>query len=201
MKLPLFTRQQIIPTWKHIAWPKGMGNWPYMNPGELESLLAVIGLSQHHDRMVEIGVNEGRTAKLVLDRFPFSSYIGIDVPPGYRPSKPIQRQEVPATPGRHVKGDPRFRLLLMPNGSLDVSPGDVGVADVIFIDGDHGARAVEHDSALAKKIVLPGGLIIWHDYHHVGTVDVAPILERFAEEGRKIFHVEGTWIAFERIET
>lgn len=40
--------------------------------------------------------------------------------------------------------------------------------DFIFIDGDHRAEAVAADSALAFERIIPGGIIAWHDYRHVG---------------------------------
>jgi predicted O-methyltransferase YrrM len=71
-------------------------------------------------------------------------------------------------------------------------------ADAVFIDGDHGCLAVEHDSALARALVRPGGIIVYHDYHELGTVDVKPVLDLLHRGGRNIEHVEGTWLAFER---
>src|SRR5262245_41932315 len=139
----------------------------FLHPGELEILIALMRLVRHPRRAVEIGVNEGRTAAAALRSLPdLECYIGVDVRPGYVPSCPVQRNERPARPGHYAERDPRFRLILGPRGSLDLMPHDLGgEADIMFIDGDHGCVAVEHDSALALDIVRPGGIIIWHDYH------------------------------------
>jgi predicted O-methyltransferase YrrM len=171
----------------------------YMNPGELEVLITLVrSVSPRH--VIEIGVNAGRTAKAILANVPgIECYTGIDVPLGYVPEKAVQRYEVPANPGELVKDDPRFHLVVRPRGSLDLTPQDLPLADAVFIDGDHGRVAVEHDSALAGAIVRPGGIIIWHDYHDLGTVDVKPVLDALHRDGRDIVHVEGTWLAFERL--
>jgi hypothetical protein len=76
--------------------------------------------------------------------------------------------------------------------------GELPPADVIFIDGDHSARGVTHDTELALAAIKPGGTIIWHDYHDMPVVQVKPVIDKLVSQGRTIFRVEGTWIAFER---
>jgi predicted O-methyltransferase YrrM len=169
----------------------------YMNPGELELLIAMVG-SVRPRHVIEIGVNEGRTAKAILDNvLGIERYTGIDVPPYYVPSKAVQRYEVPISPAALVKNDARFHLEVRQRGSLDLTPTDLSPADAIFIDGDHGREAVEHDSALARAIIRPGGIIIWHDYHSLGTVDVAAVLDEQQAAGRPLVHVKDTWLVFE----
>jgi predicted O-methyltransferase YrrM len=146
--------------------------------------------------MLEIGVNDGITAKGLLENIPsIREYIGVDVPMEYQTELAMQRNEVPVRPG-HLVNDERFRLLVYPQGSLDLSPGDLPQCDVVFIDGDHGRKAVMHDSDLADKVIRPGGMIIWHDYHDMGNVDVREVLHERAAAGEAITNVEGTWLAF-----
>ena len=176
----------------------------FMHPGELEVLIALIA-SVEPKSVIEIGVNAGRTAKAILANVPgIARYVGVDVKPGYVPSCAAQRGEVPARPGELCAGDRRFDLVLRERGSLDLAPADVsrlcltGWADAFFIDGDHGAVAVAHDTRLARACVRPGGIIIWHDYHELGTVDVKGVLDDLAFCGAALQHVEGTWLVFER---
>jgi predicted O-methyltransferase YrrM len=170
----------------------------FLNPGELETIVALVRLVEPQT-MVEIGVNTGRTARVILGEFPrLQQYIGIDVEPGYVPVLPAQRNEVPNKPGIQAAADPRFRLLLAPRGSLDLGPADLGPADAVFIDGDHSAEVVMLDTALARAIVQPGGIIIWHDYHDLPGIEVREVLESFSAAGHSIMHVAGTWLAFER---
>ena len=166
----------------------------YMNPGELETLVALIG-SVSPRVVVEFGINTGRTAKAILrEVLGIEQYIGYDVMPGYVTEKKVQRKEVPALAGEMVKDDPRVTVWVSKNGSHDFDR--IPPCDVVFIDGDHSRAGVEHDTQLARAAVRSGGLIIWHDYHDLGTVDVREVLDEMAGD---IQHVKGTWIAFERV--
>jgi predicted O-methyltransferase YrrM len=171
----------------------------FMNPGELEVLIALVR-SVSPKAVLEFGVNVGRTAKAILSHVPgIETYQGIDVPMGYVTAKAVQRREVPAHPGEMVLDSPRFQLILRPRGSLDLKPADLLPCDAAFIDGDHGRAAVKHDSALARALTRPGGIIIWHDYHDLNTVDVREVLNEFHAAGEPITHVADTWIAFRKM--
>jgi len=170
-----------------------------MNPGELETLVALIR-PVRPQRVVEFGCNVGRTAKVILREVPtILEYIGVDVNPGYKFACQVQQHEVPQNPGALAQDDYRFRLLLSDRGSYDLEPKDIKDADVVFIDGDHSYGAVIHDSYLAKAVIRPGGMIIWHDYHNLETVGVRRALEELQDAGIKIEHVQGTWLAFHKV--
>ena len=170
-----------------------------MNKGELEILIALMR-SVCPQHVIEFGVNEGRTAKAILANVAgVERYTGIDVAPGYVPAKAVQRNEVPAFPGALVEDDPRFELIVRARGSLDLAAADLAPCDAAFIDGDHGREAVLHDTALARALVRPGGIIVWHDYHELGTVDVKTVLDDMSQAGDTIMHVEQTWLAYERV--
>ena len=170
-----------------------------MLPGELETLIGLIA-DREPLSMLEIGVNTGRTAAEILDNVPsLETYQGVDVLPGYRTEKFVQRREVPQAPGHLASHDKRFELVLRARGSLDLQPSELLPADVVFIDGDHSRRCVSLDTALAHAVVKPGGLIIWHDYHDLGTVDVRDVLDEWWKAGEAITHIEGTWLAFKQI--
>lgn len=194
LSLPKLDRSQL--DIRPIDW-SGL-NRRYMNDGELEVLVA-LARSIAPKVMIEIGVNEGRTAKALLANVPtLTRYVGVDVLPGYVPAREVQRREVPAAPGHLARDDDRFELVLKRRGSLDLTIDDLPPADVIFIDGDHGFEAVLHDTLLARRRVRHGGLIVWHDYHGLDTVDVRKVLERFAADGDPIQHIDNTWLAVER---
>lgn len=196
LKLPVLPKSAL--DLRPINW----GQLPkrYLHPGELEVLVA-LARSVAARGVLEIGVNTGRTARALLDNVPtIEHYQGVDVPPGYAFGCDVQKHEVPPNPGHYALGDPRFELLLRPRGSLDLSPAELRPCDVVFVDGDHSRDAVIQDTALAEQLVRPGGLIIWHDYHDLGTVDVRDVLhERVSPWGTQLQHVEGTWIVFERV--
>jgi predicted O-methyltransferase YrrM len=161
-----------------------------MNPGEQEVLLALLDQVTDLETMIEIGVNLGITARAILQHMPtIQRYVGIDVAPGYQFELPAQESERPTIPGVLARHDPRFHLVLRGEGLPDS-------CDAIFIDGDHGYHSVMNDSNWAAEIVRPTGMIVWHDYGNP-AVEVTKALDQLHDEGRKLWHVEGTWIAFE----
>ena len=174
---------------------RGSTTREYMNPGEQEVLLALIG-SVQPSFVVEIGVNTGITARAILQNIPtISRYVGVDVYPDYQFELPAQRTERPIDPGSWVHSDPRFELMLRGNGEHQLFFSEP--VDVVFIDGDHGREAVWHDTLAATALVERGGLIVWHDYNNP-AVEVTGVLDELHASGRNILHVEGTWLAFER---
>lgn len=196
MKLPIIAQSQLDVS--PLACPPREKR--YMNPGELEVLVALIA-SVRPKAVAEFGVNEGRTARAILDNVPgIEAYEGWDVLPGYKFTCEVQANEVPAKPGWLAADDPRFRLHLSSGGTRDLVGTTLApLFDAIFIDGDHSRAAVENDTALARAMVRPGGMIIWHDYHDRGNVDVRDVLDEMHAAGDEIYHVEGTWLAFQRI--
>lgn len=190
-----------IPVLPQSSIVKPVINWSnrptrFMNPGELEVLCGLMRLAQPKV-VLEFGVNVGRTAQAVLEYVPgIEHYIGIDVPVGFVPPKLVQRNEVPETPGQLVNGDPRFQLILHPQGSAFVHPTDLPQVDAAFIDGDHSREGVLADTMLSMQVVRKGGLIIWHDYHALGTVDVKTVLDEKKKQGWPLLHVENTWLVF-----
>jgi len=54
------------------------------------------------------------------------------------------------------------------------------------------------DYNLARKIILPGGIILFHDYGNP-TVQVSEALENLQlSEGRCLFNISGTWLVYEK---
>lgn len=171
----------------------------YVNPGELDVLIALVG-SVGARAVLEIGANTGRTAKAILRNVPtIERYVGVDVPGDYRTPKAVQRHEVLVDPGHLAMDDPRFRLLVCGRGSFDLTSADLPRMDAVFIDGGHEAAAVRHDYALARALLSPGGIVIFHDDHGRDVVDVSAVLDELHAQGSSIIHVTGTWLAFERV--
>lgn len=194
LTLPTVTQASIRPA--AIDW-SGLSR-RYINPGEME---CIVGLLQavRPRTMIEFGCNEGRTAKAILRSVPtIEHYLGIDVPTGFTTALRLQRNEVPKQPGHLVLADPRFTLLLPRKGSRTLTTADLSSADAVFVDGDHSYEGVMHDTLLAKSVINPGGIIIWHDLNNE-PVGVRQALHELAALGESIFHIEGTWLAFQRI--
>jgi predicted O-methyltransferase YrrM len=168
---------------------------PYLNVHETAVLIALVK-SVAPKIMIEIGCQRGATSKAVLDNVPtLERYIGVDVPWNHEPTLACQRSEVPYTAGLWAADDPRFSVLLRSSSSL--GPQDLEPCDAVFIDGDHSESAVLHDSYLARALVQPGGIIVWHD-HNNPAVEVDEALDKLYCEGWPIIHVQGTWLAYRR---
>lgn len=168
----------------------------YFGPGELDVLLH---LFEGAECIVEFGVNTGRNAAAALRNIPtVCRYVGVDVPADYRTILAVQRAEVPLSPGVLAQEDPRFELIVRPRGTFDLSETDLPRADAVFIDADHSRLGVENDYALARAIINPGGIIIFHDDNCRREVEVTQTLNDFVASGADIKHVVGTWIAYER---
>jgi len=170
----------------------------YLNVRETEILIALMR-SVGPKIVIEIGCNVGITARAILETIPdIERYIGIDVPWDHKPTLDCQRTEVPYTAGNYATGDDRFWLMVLNSGSLHLSASDLEPCDAVFIDGDHSATAVRHDSELARALVRAGGLIVWHDFGNA-SVEVTDVLENLYDEGWPIQAVEGSWMAFMRV--
>jgi predicted O-methyltransferase YrrM len=170
----------------------------YQNQGELEILVA-LARSIDARSMIEIGCRDGRTARVMLyNVVTLSRYVGIDVAEGYEPALACQRSEILARPGELVRHDPLFELVVSARGSLDLTKDDFHGErfDICYIDGDHSAAAVGHDSRLAFEVTRPGGLVVWHDYANP-DVEVTGVLEALATaHDLPIRRIAETWLAF-----
>jgi hypothetical protein len=65
--------------------------------------------------------------------------------------------------------------------------------DLVFVDGSHAYSFVVSDSEKALRMVRPGGVVLWHDYH--ARPDVVPdVHRRLAELADRLplVHLEGT---------
>jgi len=159
--------------------------------------------------VVEIGINEGLCAEIMLKAVPsIRRYVGIDVEQGYITSMKTQQREIPEVPGKFALGDDRLRVIVSKRGSFDLKPNDLPMCDVMLIDGDHGREAVKWDTHLALTRVRLGGLILWHDYYLAeqladtatftnNPLDVTAVLNEWAADGKgwDIKHIEDTWLA------
>jgi predicted O-methyltransferase YrrM len=158
-------------------------------------------------RVLEIGVRFGSTAHLLLRECPWiEEYWGVDCPPSHEMGNAIQQRENPGDEAGALVDDARFKLHVLPRGSLDLDRRTCGRFDLIFIDGDHSLRGVWHDTQLAREIVAPAGAILWNDYYSgdevnsperaaCATREVVTFMNR--RECGHILRVEGTCLCME----
>jgi spermidine synthase len=169
----------------------------YLNRHETAILVALLKIVAPRV-MIEIGCNEGVTARRVLESVPtLERYIGIDAPPDFITTLICQRGEVPQHAGWYAADDPRFFLLLTRTSILRAE--QLEPCDAVLIDGDHSIGAVRHESRLARELIRAPGIIVWHDYGN-RHVEVTAALDQLHDEGWPINCVENSWLAFMRVE-
>lgn len=145
--------------------------------------------------VVEFGVQDGKTAKCLMDSCPsIREYVGIDLPAGGSPTLAAQAAEVPRVAGEAALGRDGFRLLL--RDSRDLSAADLPAADLVFVDGGHDYDTVAHDTAVAEAIVRPGA-IVWHDYNAIPEIGVRRLIDELNGRGDRRFLVPPTWLVFQ----
>jgi predicted O-methyltransferase YrrM len=168
----------------------------YLNAQETAILVALVNGAASRV-MIEFGCNQGITAKRLLDNVAsLQRYIGIDVAADHVPTLACQSSEVPIVAGHYAATDVRFSVYLAP--SITIGAEQLEPCDAVFIDGDHSAAAVTHESHLAAKLVRPGGVICWHDYGNP-AVEVTQALNRLYDRGWPISRVDHSWLAFMRV--
>lgn len=174
------------------------GEWSIYTGSDVEPLIA-FSRSFHPKTVIEIGIQRGSTAKLILDNSPWiEKYIGIDVTSDYNTPLPQQQLEVPKIVGECVKDDPRVELIIRPNGTRDLNPSDLPVADLIFIDGDHSLNGVLYDTQLARQVVRKGGIICWHDYGNYSVPSVSEAINSLnVKAGDQICLIENGTLCFQ----
>ena len=152
-------------------------------------------------RFIELGVNEGRTAELVLRTSPWiCHYLGVDVLWNHIPALEQQKAEIPRQGqcGRYAMCDRRFELMEILGGTANVQPDQFGgPCDMVYVDADHSYDGVKRDTELAREsLSAAGGCIIWHDYHR-DLPGVVRYLDELVLQNRPLVHVQGTRIVFE----
>jgi predicted O-methyltransferase YrrM len=172
---------------------------PYLNREETGLVVSLMH-EVEPKIVIEFGVQLGRTAKVLLANLPsIERYVGIDVPHHFEPTLQNQKSEVPETAGLYARGDPRFDLMLCAEGSSGLQADDLPRCQAVFIDGDHSEAGASHDSDLARMLLQPPGVIIWHDYGNAAA-EVTATINGLVRRGWPIRRIEGTWLAYLLVE-
>ncbi len=181
----IFGEGKVLPESEYVFTPKQ----------DFEVLIAFIK-TFHIESVLEIGIQSGYTAELVLKNASFvKQYIGIDLLPDSHTTLTNQEQEIPNEAGIRVKHDNRVTIITAPRGTRDINPSILPKCQLVYIDGDHSAQGVAFDYKFAKQVIMPGGIICWHDYNNLIGVNIA--IERInAKEGDSVIHVKDTHMCF-----
>jgi predicted O-methyltransferase YrrM len=132
--------------------------------------LAAVALYSRPHRIFEIGTYLGVTSDFFLDLLPDCHVVSIAYVTGRLAklrggrfnNSELSRRKV----GSRVRARHRARYTQLYGDSHSLNPTTlkrIGPYDLVLIDGDHTAEGVRQDTELARKILVPDGVICWHD--------------------------------------
>ena len=118
--------------------------------------------------IVEFGTFDGRTTYNLALNLPAGQVITVDANVPHDPSNVESRAYGPFTPGQcflDADAELRGRIVFLQSDSrvVDLSQW-YGRAGLVIVDGGHAEDVCANDTALALKLVRPGGVIVWDDY-------------------------------------
>lgn len=136
-------------------------------------------------RILELGSYRGFTARGLLEHSPESRLVAVDI-------EPTHGEAYASTPLAE-RVDRRVGPI-----SLEIVGDDRECFDLVFVDADHAAPAVAHDTEVALRMVAPDGVLLWHDYanwgYFTGDCGVPEVLNDLSER-LPIGHLLGSNIA------
>jgi predicted O-methyltransferase YrrM len=108
-------------------------------------------------RMIEVGVRDGRTTFYLLDSIPSLTIIGIDT-------------NISQFYNDTIAKNYGSRLQAMQGLSFDVADSiPDGSVDLVFIDADHSYEAVKKDIVKFRPKLRTGGILCGHDIDYPGV--------------------------------
>jgi predicted O-methyltransferase YrrM len=150
----------------------------------------------------EIGTFLGETTLAIARSNPGTQVYTLDLPsPEERKSAALEMTDEYLFErwdrGSAFKGKPesaRIQVLTGDSATFDFSPY-AGKIDMAFIDASHSYSYVKADTEAVLGMLSPDGVILWHDYPAYPGI-YAYLNELGATDGRKIYHIHGTGLAF-----
>jgi hypothetical protein len=171
-KLPVADWREVIAPIRLVEARKKNGNVSLSELAVLASLAAKAGRG---DEIVEIGTFDGRTTlNLAINAPPAMSVVTLDLPPTTAPKFELAESErvyveKPSSGQRFIQATKwssevsRITQLFGDSATFDWS-GHFGRAGLVFVDGSHSYDYAMSDSDTAFRLVVPGGIVVWHDY-------------------------------------
>lgn len=142
-----------------------------INPGDRRALYYLIaGLKP--ERVLEVGTHIGAStlyiARALKAHVQYGRVVTVDIldvnDPVKGSWKKVGLKQAPRDFANQLGCLDRITFVAQPAQSFMKDAAGEGF-DFIFLDGDHGARAVYDEMAAALKILRPGGVILLHDYY------------------------------------
>jgi hypothetical protein len=134
-------------------------------------LLAALVRSINARQVFEFGTFDGNTSYHFAMNMPADGVVfTVDIPSGAVPLLRTDKGDAlfQAGEGRGYRWEGtsvahKVRAIQSDSARLD-SGSYLRSIDLVFIDGAHSAEYLANDTALALRMVRPGGIIVWHDY-------------------------------------
>jgi len=147
---------------------------------------------------IEIGVNQGATARWICKNNPDRYIYGVDMIDRSTMAE-AQAVEQPNidTAAQYCREFPNFTLYLENSWEVDI-PNWVEMA---FIDADHRYEGVKNDTENVLS-QLDSGFIFWHDYNnnlHPDYLGVNAYIDSEIVPKMKVYLLENTWLAMAQI--
>jgi predicted O-methyltransferase YrrM len=182
-----------------------LGHWGNVSVEELCKICLIVKWLRPK-RVLELGTYNGMTTlQMALNAPPDCVVYTLDLPPEQTASLPLGRLD--ELVAKHFKErfntrigsyfenreDVRIVQLWGDTATFDYSVLG-GPVDLIFVDAAHDYQNKRHDCETAFRALMPGGVILWHDYAQVVNPEVTRCLDEYAAD-RPIFHLRNTNLA------
>lgn len=177
-----------------------MSYWPILGGMEVSEVSAIsyIVKKRNPKKIFEIGTFKGLTTyHMALNSSPQCEIMTLDLPPDKIGQAKLELTDLSLIKkersGERFHGtevERKIRQLFGDSANFDYSPY-YGEIDLVLVDGAHSYDYVLSDSEVARKLVSPNGVILWHDYPTWNGVWLG--LEKIEQRwGAKFRRIEGT---------
>ncbi len=146
---------------------------PYMGGGSLSDVITLAQVVKFlgYRRMFEIGTFRGYTTFHLALNSPAGSHVyTLDLPASGVPEAKLELTDLqfiqkPFSGGwfKNTECEPKITQLLGDSAAFDYSTYE-GSMNFVYVDGGHSYEYAMADSLTARRLLAPGGIIMWHDY-------------------------------------
>lgn len=171
---PFLTAPAIVASWErdHAAIRALFGQddkWGGINPGDRRALYSLI-TTLRPARVLEVGTHIGASTLYIARALNAQGRVTtVDILDVNAPDAPWKTLGLPLSPRAMAeKLDCADRIAFVAQPAQDFMRATDERFDLIFLDGDHSARAVYGEVAAALTVLRPGGVILLHDYYPGG---------------------------------
>ena len=150
-------------TSKDLCKAHGMLIWP-----EAQILKKCASMLPENPVIINIGAGAGTSAIAMLEERPDAFIFSVD-----KEAAPLERLNLIKC---SIDSKRCVRLL---GKSWDIGSLFPFTVHMVFVDGDHGDKAVEKDISTWISKVLPGGIMVFHDYKHRNVPGLTKVVDSF----------------------